>query len=186
MQEGMQEWLHCEGMVCGREGAVVGKGACGVALGLWKRRSLAREASNLRTCCFYHYIGGVWSKRQERVEALSATCSVPLLRAAKSPPNSLNWFIEPERFYFSRLPSPVGYFPSPPFPQHPENRQKFDDETLELVLEHHNRASFRSEESHPPVATSPRTRGLFIFDRDALRASAHWLCKFLIDPLLAT
>ena len=125
-------------------------------------------------------------KRQERVEALSATCSVLLLRAANSPPNSLNWFIEPEHFYFSRLPPPVGYFLSPPFPPHPENRQMFDDETLELALEHHNRASFRSGGSHPPVATSPRTRGLFIFDREALRASAHWLCKFPIYPLLAT
>ena len=97
----------------------------------------------------YHYMRGVAfgrsrPKRQERVEALSATCSVPLLRAANSPTKSFNWFIEPEHFYFSRLPPPVGYFLSPPFPLHPEIRQKFDDETLELALEHHNRASFRS------------------------------------------
>ena len=124
-------------------------------------------------------------KCQERIEALSATCSAPLLRAANSPPNSFNWFIEPKHFYFSRLPSSVGYFLAPPFPPHPENRQKFTVET-ELALEHHNRASFRSGGSHPPVATSPRTRGLFIFDREALRDSAHWLYKLPIYPLLAT
>ena len=104
-------------------------------------------------------------KRQERVEALSTTCSVPLHHAANGPPHSFNWFIEPEHFYFSRLPPPVGYFLSLPFPPHPENRQKFDDQTLEFALELHNRALFRS--GVPPARRNlaPDTWAFYLLSR---------------------
>jgi hypothetical protein len=74
----------------------------------------------------------------------------------------LDWFNEPDPFYFTHPPHPK---------PHPV---KFcfgiGDEANVLI------SSLR-EGPRPPVATSPRTHGPLIPDRETLRASAHSLCR---------
>src|ERR1700761_6627252 len=74
----------------------------------------------------------------------------------------LDWFNEPDPFYFTHPPHPK---------PHPV---KFcfgiGDEANVLI------SSLRKG-PRPPVATSPRTHGPLIPDRETLRASAHSLCR---------
>ena len=74
----------------------------------------------------------------------------------------LDWFNEPDPFYFTHPPHPK---------PHPV---KFcfgiGDEANVLI------SSLR-EGPRPPVATSPRTHGPLIPDRETLHASAHSLCR---------
>src|ERR1700761_3724065 len=78
----------------------------------------------------------------------------------------LDWFNEPDPFYFTHPPHPK---------PHPV---KFcfgiGDEANVLI-------SSLCEGPRPPVATSPRTHGPLIPDRETLRASAHSLCRLPAD-----